>query len=139
MKKLNNKLNLIIGKLEKQGKTSFLPKATEEQIIEFEKLNDIKLPERYKEWLLFSDGGEFFLPAGIQLYGVAHKPLIDVNDEDRPNSNYIVIGCLATGEPVLCEINSENIAIYNHESGRIEKDEVYNDFFDFLNDMEKII
>ena len=32
---------------------------------------------------MFSDGGEFFLPAGVQMYGVAHKPLINVKEDDR--------------------------------------------------------
>ena len=65
----------------------FFEAATEEQISEFEKKNKLTLSSKFKEWLLFSDGGECFLPAGVQFYGVAHKPLIDVNDNNRPDDS----------------------------------------------------
>ena len=132
MESNNNELNAIIEKLLSQGKMKFVPKATEMLIRAFEVRNGVNLPVKYKEWLLFSDGGEFFLPAGVQMYGVAHKPLIDVNYDDKPSDNYIVIGALASGDPILCEKNGERISIYNHEAGRIEDDETFTDFFDFL-------
>ena len=129
----------LIDQFNEQGKMNFLEGATEEQITQFEKDNDIILPAKYREWLLFCDGGEFFLPAGVQLYGVAHKPLIDADDDDRPDDNYIVIGSLAAGDPILCEKSGERISIYNHEADRIEDDEVYEDFFAFLNDLTEIL
>ena len=76
---ISEELKVIVDKLKEQGKMDFLPETSEEKVTSFEKENSVKLPEKYKEWLLFSDGGELFLPAGIQLYGVEHKPLIDVN------------------------------------------------------------
>lgn len=130
-------LKEIVQQLKKQGKMRFLEAATEEQIAEFEK--KIQLPLKYKEWLLFSDGGDFFLPAGVQMYGVAHKPLIDVNDNDRPDDSYTVIGALATGDPILCKKDDQQIAIYNHADGRIEEDEVYEDFIAFLNDLYDLL
>lgn len=133
MESNNNELSTIISNLQKQGKMNFVPKACEVLIRAFEVRNGITLPLKYKEWLLFSDGGEFFLPAGVQMYGVAHKPLIDVSYDDKPNGNYIVIGALASGDPVLCEKSGERISIYDHEAGRIEDDETFQDFFDFLN------
>ncbi len=84
---ISSELKGIVDQLNGQGKMNFLDGATEEQIANFEKEYKITLPLKFKEWLLFADGGECFLPAGIQLYGVAHKPLIDVNDNDRPNDN----------------------------------------------------
>ena len=75
---ISNELQQIVDKFKEQGKMAFLEAATQEKIDIFEKENDITLPVKYKEWLLFSDGGEFFLPAGIQLYGVEHKPVINV-------------------------------------------------------------
>lgn len=122
-----------------RGKMRFLEAATEEQIAEYEKKNNVSLPEKYREWLSFCDGGEFFLPAGVQFFGVSHKPLINVNENDRPNENYIVIGALANGDPILFEKGKENVAIYNHEDGRIEEDEVYEDFYAFLNDLDSIL
>lgn len=136
MKNLNNELNIIINKLEKSGKVNLILRATEEQISEFEAKNNIALPLKYKEWLLLSDGGDLFLPAGIQLYGVAHNPIINVEDNDRPNDNYIIIGALSDGRPILYKKNSERILIYNHELGEIENNDTFYDFFDFLNNIK---
>lgn len=136
---ISDELKSIVDMLNRQGKMCFIDGATEDQIAQFEKEQDIQLPLKYKEWLFYSDGGECFLPAGVQLYGVAHKPLIDVGDDDRPNNNYIVIGALASGDPILCEKDGERISIYNHEAGRIENDETYDDFHAFLKDLPGIL
>ena len=136
---ISNELQQIVDKFKEQGKMAFLEAATQEKIDIFEKENDITLPVKYKEWLLFSDGGEFFLPAGIQLYGVEHKPVINVKNNDRPSDDYIVIGTLASGDPILCEKNGEKIAIYNQEGGRLEDDEIYDDFIAFLNDLHDLL
>lgn len=136
---ISKELSAIIEQIKPQGKMRFLGGATEFQIVEYEAKNNIKFPLRYREWLLFSDGGEFFLPAGVQVHGVAHKPIIDVSDNDRPNENYIVIGTLASGDPILCEKNGERISIYNREAGRIESDETYEDFYAFLNDLHEML
>lgn len=136
---ISNELQQIVDKFKEQGKMAFLEAATQEKIDIFEKENDITLPVKYKEWLLFSDGGEFFLPAGIQLYGVEHKPVINVKKNNRPSDDYIVIGTLASGDPILCEKNGEKIAIYNQEGGRIEDDEIYDDFIAFLNDLHDLL
>lgn len=133
MENNSSELSAIVSKLQKQGKMNFAPKASDVLIRAFEVRNGVTLPIKYKEWLLFSDGGECFLPAGVQLYGVAHKPLIDVNYDDRPDDNYIVIGALASGDPILYEKSGDRISIYNHEAGKIENDETFDDFFDFLN------
>lgn len=136
---ISKELSDIIEQIKPQGKMRFLDCATESNIAEFELKNNIKFPLKYREWLLFSDGGEFFLPAGVQMYGVAHKPVIDVSDNDRPSENYIVIGALSSGDPILCEKNGERISIYNHEAGRIEDDETYEDFYAFLNDLYEML
>ena len=130
-----DELKAFEQKLKGQGDMIFPDPATEEQVAAFESEHNIKLPAKYREWLLFHDGGEFYLPAGIQVYGVAHKPLIDVAYDDRPSENhdnYIVIGALADGDPILCEKTGERISIYNHEEDKIESDEVYPDFFAFI-------
>ena len=136
---ISDELKNILEKINMQGKMCFLEGATKEQISDFENENSIILPLQYKEWLEYSDGGEFFLPAGVQLYGVAHKPVIDVNDSDRPNEEYVVIGALASGDPILCKKEGEQIAIYNHEAGRIEEDEIYQDFYAFLSDLYELL
>lgn len=136
---ISEELKTIADNLFKQGKMRFFDPAVEKQIIEFEKNNRITLPSKYKEWLLFSDGGECFLPAGVQFYGVAHKPFIDVNDNSRPDNNYVVIGALASGDPILIRRNLETVSIFNLEAGRIEDDEIYDDFFTFLMDLSRLL
>ncbi len=136
---ISEELKAIVDKLKEQGKMNFLPETSEEKVTSFGKENSVKLPEKYKEWLLFSDGGELFLPAGIQLYGVEHKPLIDVNDNSRPSEDYVVIGALASGDPILFKKDSEKIAIYNQAAGRIEDDEIYDNFVAFLNDLYDLL
>ena len=136
---ISEELKAIVDNYKNQGKMNFLDETTEEKISDFEKEHSVKLPAKYKEWLLFSDGGELFLPAGIQLYGVEHKPVIDVNNNDRPSNEYMVIGALASGDPILCEKAGEKIAVYNQEAGRIEDDEIYDDFIAFLNDLYDLL
>ena len=136
---ISEELKAIVDNYKNQGKMNFLDETTEEKISDFEKEHSVKLPAKYKEWLVFSDGGELFLPAGIQLYGVEHKPVIDVNNNDRPSNEYMVIGALASGDPILCEKAGEKIAVYNQEAGRIEDDEIYDDFIAFLNDLYDLL
>ena len=136
---ISDELKQLVNKFNEQGEMNFCKETTENKILEFEKEHNIKLPAKYKEWLLFSDGGEFFLPAGIQLYGIENKPTIDVDNNDRASEEYIVIGALASGDPILCEKAGEKIAIYNQEAGRIEDDEIYDDLIAFLNDLYNLL
>lgn len=129
---ISDELKRILDGIVEQGEMDFHDGATQEQIELFEKENGIALPSKYKEWLQISDGGYFFLPAGVQMYGVSHKPLIDVNDNDRPDDSYVVIGALSTGDPILFKQDSEQISIYNHGDGIIEADETYADYTAFL-------
>ena len=136
---ISEELKGIVDKFNEQGKMNFLGETTEEKILDFEKEKEVILPSKYKEWLLFSDGGEIFLPAGVQLYGIEHKPIIDVNDNSRPSDNYVVIGALASGDTILFKKDSEKIAIYNQAAGIIEDDEIYDDFNLFLNDLYELL
>lgn len=132
---MSEAIRSIIEALKQEQNMSFLPGASISEIKVFEIKNNLKLPEKLKEWLTFSDGGELYLPAGVQFYGVAHKPLIDADDDDRPNKDYIVIGALATGDPILFEKGKNQISIFNHDAGKIEEDEIYDDLSSFLNDL----
>lgn len=135
----HDKAKELVSRFNSQGKMRFKDGASLEQVKAFEKNNAIALPQNLKEWLVITDGGELFLPGGLQLYGVAHNPVIDVNETDKPSDNYIVIGALASGDPVLCEKDSERISIYNHDAGRIETDESYSDFDSFMLDLSRLL
>lgn len=136
---MSSESEAVADLLRSQGQMSFVEPTTDAVIGAFEAEHDLQLPSQLKRWLLVSDGGDFFLPAGFQLRGVAHLPLIDVDDPDRPDDSFIVIGTLSSGEPVLCERSSERISIYNHEDGRIEDDETFADFFTFLTDLAAVV
>lgn len=136
---ISEELKAIVNKFKEQEKMNFLDETTEEKILAFEKEKEITLPSKYKEWMLFSDGGELFLPAGVQLYGIEHKPLIDVNDNSRPSDDYIVIGAFASGDPILCKKAEETISIYNQKIGEIDEELVYPDFVAFLNDLYELL
>ena len=136
---ISEELKAILDKFKEHGKMYFLEETTEDKISVFEEEKGITLPSKYKEWLLFSDGGELFLPAGVQFYGIEHKPLIDVDDNSRPSEDYVVIGALASGDPILYKKGSEKIAIYNQTAGRIEDDEIYDDFIAFLKDLYDLL
>lgn len=136
---VSEELKLVIETIKKQGEMSFLEATTEDKIVAFEKEKNITLPSKYKEWLQLSDGGEFFLPAGVQLYGVDHKPLIDVNDNSRPSDDYIMIGAFASGDPILCKKDAETISIYNQEVGEIDDELVFEDFLSFLQELYELL
>ena len=55
------------------------------------------------------------------------------------DDNYIVIGALASGEPILCKKNDEKFFIYDHENREIDDDLVYNNFFALLNDLYDLL
>lgn len=135
----SNELKELIKQISSHGKMNFLEPATKKQINTFEKSHEFHLPPTFKKWLLFSDGGEFFLPAGIQIYGVAHKPIINTEDNDRPDESFLVIGALASGDPVLCKSGDEKIYIYDHETETIEDDLVYHDFFALIRDLYDLL
>lgn len=136
---MSSESEAVADLLRSQGQMSFVEPTTNTVIGAFEAAHDLRLPSQLKQWLLVSDGGDFFLPAGLQLRGVAHLPLIDVDDPDRPDDSYIVIGTLSSGDPVLCERSSERISIYNHEDARIEADETFADFFTFLTSLAAVV
>lgn len=136
---MTSEAEAIADRLRSQGQMSFVEPTTNARIGTFEAEHDLRLPSQLKQWLLFSDGGDFFLPAGFQLRGVEHLPLIDVDDPDRPDDSYIVIGTLSSGDPILCERSTERISIYNHEAGRIEHDESFDDFFSFLTSLAAVV
>ncbi len=136
---MKHELNNIINKLNSAGTMMFFEGASERDILEFERSNNIKLPSELKEWYLYSDGGEFFLPAGLQLYGIKHKPILDTETPDKPNDDYLVIGRLSDGEPVLCKKDSNIISIYNHEKNVISSNETFSSFYEFLDSLPAVL
>ena len=134
-----NEIQPAVNELSRTKSLDSVEAATEREISMFEETHGVVLPAQYKQWLLLTDGGECFPPAGVQFYGVAHKPLIDGREDGRPGEDYVVIGALATGDPILFKKGEEGVSIYNQEAGIIEDDERYDSFLAFLEDLENIL
>ena len=134
-----NKILINIINIMNNGNSNLFDAITYNDILNFEQSNNIHLPKDYAKFLCFADGGELYLPAGVQLFGILHKPIIDVHCNDRPDDNYVVIGYLSNGDPILFRKNSEQILIYNIENNVIEDDEIYDDFSSFLEDLKNIL
>lgn len=66
---ISNELQKIKNQLETKGKMHFIVDASVEQVAQFKEKKKIKFPAKYKDWLLFNDGGECYLPAGVQFFG----------------------------------------------------------------------
>jgi len=104
--------------------------ATNDEIAQFELKHRCVLPELYKEWLRFADGCCLFNTTA-QLYGVAHKPFIEIN----PNGitgDFIRIGTFNFGDPIC--VSSKSQKIYQYGESIIE----YADFKEFLELIIKI-
>lgn len=83
----------------------FDPPATEEEILEWESVNGIEIPESYKEWLKFSDSSQILLPSA-RFFGVKE---MRVNDKYIPE-DLVVIGELIGDGELLC---------FSKETGKI--------------------
>lgn len=90
--------------------------ASEDLISNFEREKDIKFPEDYKEWLLFSNGGEIFVP-GTEFYSIDElKTNIHTRiDSSRPKS-LLAIGKLNFGDPIFLDPSNSNIVQWDHET-----------------------
>jgi len=88
----------------------FFPAATDNEIQQFEKENDVALPHLFKEWLKFTDGCCLF-DTTIQLYGIAHKPFIETNPKGI-TGDYICIGAFNFGDYICVSNNSQTITQY---------------------------
>ena len=74
----------IAANLAQVDGTRLRPGATDAEISEFECGNGVVLPASFRSWLEISDGGRLFSPEGIELYGVVHPPLLELDDPYTP-------------------------------------------------------
>jgi len=132
-------MNEMIEQLKEKPKMKFLPAASDNEVMQWEKENGVILPGEYKEWLRFSDGGEIFIP-GAQLYGVKHKPLLSYFNQpdergDLPDVFY-VLGEFCFGD-LLCFVKGENNIIqWDHENW--EEFTRWDNFNAFLSEAEEL-
>jgi len=129
----------IIEQFKEMPNMSFLPGVGAGEIADWEAENSVALPADYKEWLMFSDGGEIYIP-GMQLYGVSHKPLLSYYNqpderEDLPEELF-VLGEFGFGD-VLCFVKGESAIVqWDHELW--EEYMRWESFKDFLSEAEEL-
>lgn len=128
-------MNEIINSISKLPNMKFNVGASIEEIKKFENDTKIILPKDYKDWLVFSDGGELFIP-GINLYGVSNRPFIRRGDGIEAPENYIVIGRTIYGNALCFKDGEEKIIEWEHES--FEEFLVWDNFILFLAESEEM-
>lgn len=124
--------------LQRYGRIRLAPGASEEELAGFEAAAGLRLPAPYREWLRLSDGGLLFPPAGLQLYGVAHEPLLSPAAQDCPEG-HLMAGTMPYGDPVLMEKGSGRFMLYNQETGEIAPEESFPDFGSFLDRLPALL
>ena len=101
----------------------FQPGATVQDLAAFENQNAIRIPKEYKNWLMFSNGGEILVP-GSQFYSIDNSDddsLIFHNSDDYrhkfslPSSLYIV-GRTNFGDLLCLDIMSGEFVQWDHET-----------------------
>ena len=127
-----------LRELRSHGRIVTAPGAGEAELARFEAACGIRLPAPYRDWLQISDGGLLFPPAGLQLYGVAHKPLLSPADKGCPEG-YLPAGTMPYGDPILLEKETGRFALYNQERGEIAPEETFPDFLAFLDRLPALL
>lgn len=104
----------LCQQLEDEGRTEFLPAATEEEITEWERQNRITIPESYKDWLRFSNGS-IILGSLAYLYSLKE---IKVDDKEYP-LDYVAIGeAIGDGVRICFSKSTGDFIWYDHGSER---------------------
>jgi len=101
------------------------PPATLEAIAQFEQQQGVTLPDYYKEFLQFGNGGHLFGPAGPDFYGVdrnsEYYSLEKANSfgarMNLPNTFY-VIGATSYGDRYCIDMNNNELVQWNHETNK---------------------
>ena len=127
--KREQRLAGLINKIKKITATDeyameFYKGASDEAITDFERKNKFQFPKSVKAWLKYTNGCCLF-DSTVQLYGVTHPPLIDVNPKGI-GEGYIEIGAFNYGDSIC--ITGGQSKIFLCAETTIE----YSDFEDFL-------
>lgn len=102
------------------------PGAGEDEICAYEQKLGCRLPEDYKTYLKYSNGGEFFVPGTVMWQiggGADDKNSLENNNQAKDMeleaipSNYLVIGRLNYGAPLCLDLdNVGNVVIWDAEN-----------------------
>ena len=133
-------MNPIIQRLLETGaEMDFVNGANERDIALYEQSKGFKLPSDYREWLLFSNGGEIFVP-GTQFFGVdtvSNYSLVNQNSKEIRSifslANFLlIIGRMNFGDLLCIDLNTNEIVQWDHETD--EEFLRWSGFFAFLSE-----
>lgn len=88
-------------------RTKFFSPVTHEQIEQFEKENNMQIPESYKQWLRLSNGGYLF-GGYVHLYGIDNHPQPSIGNDfsaGKVPKEYQILGYMESEH--IC-FNKEN-------------------------------
>lgn len=126
---LENEISKIVARcnvLSVEYKCMFFKPVTEEVLFRWESDNGIKIPETYKEWLLFSNGA-VIRDQLAHFYGIEE---FEVNNPNYPEDCVMIGDLIGDGERLAFSKVTGKILRINH--GRVRE---YDDFIVFLNRM----
>ena len=110
-------------------KSELFPPKTLSLISEFELNNNIRIPDSYKVWLTFSNGGRLF-GGYVDLYGIDNPPRPAIGDDfsnGKVSDEYIILGYMQ--EQHICyDKNSRKFFLYEYT----EPCQYFNDFAEVL-------
>ncbi len=116
-------------------KSEFFPSATDEQINNFEKEQNIQIPESYKQWLRLSNGGYLF-GGYVHLYGIENHPQPSVGNDfsaGKVPKEYQILGYMESEH--IC-FNQENKKFFFYEYSKQSADfENFNAILDYIIDI----
>ena len=105
----------------------------------YEQTQGIQLPEDYRQWLMFSNGGELFAP-GLVLLGIpaekwnlatANTP--EFREEYGLPEDLYIIGTQNYGDPICFDRETFEIVQWDHENA--EASCAWDSFRDFLENL----
>ena len=133
MKEMIKKMNVCGARM------VFRTGATAAEIERFEKNHAVRLPEDYRQLLMYSDGGELFAP-GFSFYGVKEDTWNLAKENSAKNrepydlpADLYIFGTQNYGDPVCFDLDTYEVVQWDHEtqSGACAWDSLQ----DFLGDM----
>ncbi|MDR1197161.1 MAG: SMI1/KNR4 family protein [Candidatus Nomurabacteria bacterium] len=114
--------------------------ATRAEISDFEKKNGVTFSEDFKEFLLFANGGEIFVPGDVffgvndssRYYSISREEKILDKIENSVPDGMVIVGKTNFGDPFFLEQKSGEVIEWDHESD--EESLRWKSFGEFLKD-----
>lgn len=130
----------LIQKLQNSTSRMFFVSGVSAEALDlYEQTQGIRLPGDYRQWLMFSNGGELFAP-GLVLLGIpaekwnlatANTP--ESREEYELPEDLYIIGTQNYGDPICFDRETFEIVQWDHET--VEASSAWDSFRDFLENL----